>query len=401
MASPESQAQSTTARKAAEEAELQAREEASRRRTHASWAPKKEKSEKELAAEQAAAEAEAARKAAEAADPKRVEAESAKAEGNALYKQKNFSGAIACYEAACAAFPADMCYRLNIAAALLASRKYAEAALACDEALATAKANRSTSYNGFEMIAKALARKGTALGKAGRWSEAIRCYEDSLLEKHDSGVEKKLKGAKKALKKAEADAYLNKEEGEAAKARGNILFKEGKWKDAIAEYSDAIKRDPTNAKYFCNRGACYTKLMAFDPALKDVTQAIKLDPKYVKAYGRKGCIEFFLKRYNAAMETFRKGIELDPSDEACVDGLKRTVTKVNQVAQSGTAEERDAMRAEAMKDPEIQNILRDPVVQSVLEDMQKNPQSMGKHLANPGIAEKINKLVGAGIIGMG
>ncbi len=47
------------------------------------------------------------------------------------------------------------------------------------------------------------------------------------------------------------------------------------------------RRNPTDAKIYSNRAACYTKLMSFDLALKDCERAIELDPQFIKAYLRK------------------------------------------------------------------------------------------------------------------
>ena len=57
---------------------------------------------------------------------------------------------------------------------------------------------------------------------------------------------------------------------------------------------------------------------------------------------------------------------------------------------------------EAMKDPEIQAILRDPQMNIILEQMQKDPKAASKIMReDPQVANAIQKLMGAGILRMG
>jgi tetratricopeptide (TPR) repeat protein len=64
---------------------------------------------------------------------------------------------------------------------------------------------------------------------------------------------------------------------------GNKLFKEGKYDEALVQYSDAISKNPTVSIYFSNRALCYYKLKKFSFALADSNSAYKLDPSNFKA----------------------------------------------------------------------------------------------------------------------
>ena len=93
-----------------------------------------------------------------------------------------------------------------------------------------------------------------------QYEEAVKFYKEAQLEHQTVKVSDQLRKAEKKVKQAAANAYLDPAKGLEAKERGNEKFKGGDFPAAIAEYSEAIKRDPTNAVYYNNRSAAYMKL---------------------------------------------------------------------------------------------------------------------------------------------
>jgi stress-induced-phosphoprotein 1 len=63
-----------------------------------------------------------------------------------------------------------------------------------------------------------------------------------------------------------------------------------------------------------------------------------------------------------------------------------------------TDEEKKEQYAHAMADPEIQSIISDPVIQQILREFNENPTAAQQAMANPGVRQKIQKLIAAGII---
>lgn len=60
----------------------------------------------------------------------------------------------------------------------------------------------------------------------------------------------------------------------------------------------------------------------------------------------------------------------------------------------------ESARQRAANDPEIQAILSDPAMRLILNQMSEDPSALREHLQNPEIAEKLAKLVDAGIIAL-
>jgi len=174
------------------------------------------------------------------------------------------------------------------------------------------------------------------------------------------------------------------------KIKAMNFFQKGDFPQALKHYSEAIKRNPTDAKLYSNRAACYAKLMEFPLALKDCDEAIKLDPSFIKAYLRKGAALMLMKDMGQAKATYRKALEIDPNCQEAMDNYYQCSLK----ADSNPEE----IRSRAMNDPEVQAILGDPGMRIILEQMQSEPKALREHLRNPAIAHKIQKLIDVGII---
>jgi tetratricopeptide (TPR) repeat protein len=70
--------------------------------------------------------------------------------------------------------------------------------------------------------------------------------------------------------------------------RGNAYADKGDIDRAIADYDQAIRLDPNNVFAFFNRGNNYGEMKDYDRAIADFEQVIRLDPKYAPAYYGRG-----------------------------------------------------------------------------------------------------------------
>lgn len=318
-------------------------------------------------------------------------ADAFKTKGNEHYKKKEFTEAIAEYEKALELIPTEITYILNISSVKLEQGDLAGCIEQCQKAIDVGRANQAP----FQMIAKAYERMGNAQARHNNNKEALNYYRKAQVEYHNPALDATMKKIEKKIKEDEEQAYIDPAKGVEAKERGNELFKEGKYPESVKEYTEAVRRDPKNPVYYSNRAAAYIKLMDFGRAKEDCNKAIELDPKFVRAYARRGNVEYAVKEYKKAMESFRQGLELDPENEECKEGLKKV-----SIAVSSTGDERDLKERQqrAFEDPEIRAIMQDPVMIQVLRDMSTDPKAATKHMSDPKVAAKIEKLIAAGIV---
>lgn len=111
------------------------------------------------------------------------------------------------------------------------------------------------------------------------------------------------------------------------KAKGNALFRDSKFLEAIVEYTAAIDLDPRNPVIYSNRSLAFLRLEQYFYALKDADTSIHLNPEWSKGYYRKGQVETLTEQFEAALVTYKKGIEVNSFDEGLKTALKEAELK--------------------------------------------------------------------------
>jgi peptidoglycan/xylan/chitin deacetylase (PgdA/CDA1 family)/uncharacterized caspase-like protein len=92
--------------------------------------------------------------------------------------------------------------------------------------------------------------------------------------------------------------------------RGDALFKEKRYQEALDEFLTAAKMDPKSALAANNAGFIYYKLQQIEESIEWTKKAIEIDPKRSVAYQNLGDLYYQLNRLEDARPYYEKYLEL-------------------------------------------------------------------------------------------
>lgn len=92
--------------------------------------------------------------------------------------------------------------------------------------------------------------------------------------------------------------------------RGIALSAQRKHTQAIKDYDEALRLDPSYAPGYYNRGLSYQRLGKRDRAIDDYSQAILFKPDYGEAFGNRGNVYLALMQYRRAIEDYDQAIRI-------------------------------------------------------------------------------------------
>ncbi|XP_028279462.1 stress-induced-phosphoprotein 1 isoform X2 [Parambassis ranga] len=103
--------------------------------------------------------------------------------------------------------------------------------------------------------------------------------------------------------------------------KGIKLVQEGLYAQAVSMFTEAIKCDPKDYRFFGNRSYCYYCLEQYPQALADAERSIQLAPDWPKGHFRKGSALMGMKRYSEAEKAMEQVLKLDKDCEEAVNDL--------------------------------------------------------------------------------
>jgi tetratricopeptide (TPR) repeat protein/serine/threonine protein kinase len=161
-------------------------------------------------------------------------------------------------------------------------------------------------------------RMGKCLLRLERWAEAELAFTACIALQPDAAgpyfsrayvcakqnkEAQALEDYQKAIDRGDYAAYMN---------RGVIHANNGRWTEAIADYSRALKMNPASHSSYRNRAIAYERQGEFEKALADYNKAIEWQPS-ADFYCNRALFHARRKHYQEALDDFRQANELDPT----------------------------------------------------------------------------------------
>ncbi|XP_068597715.1 uncharacterized protein zgc:123010 [Brachionichthys hirsutus] len=100
--------------------------------------------------------------------------------------------------------------------------------------------------------------------------------------------------------------------------KGIKLVQEGYYSQAATMFTEAIRCDPKDNRFFGNRSYCYYCLEQYPQALADAERSIQLAPDWPKGHFRQGSALLGMKRYSEAGKAMEQVLKLDKDCEEAV-----------------------------------------------------------------------------------
>ena len=112
-----------------------------------------------------------------------------------------------------------------------------------------------------------------------------------------------------------------------ALAEGSALMAAGRLPEAIAIFSEIIRRRPAFAEGWNKRATAYFLAGDFQRSLADCDQVIKRNPRHFGALSGYGQIYFRLEQFDKAIEYWRRALRVNPN----MTGLKENIEGAEQL----------------------------------------------------------------------
>jgi len=171
----------------------------------------------------------------------------------------------------------------------------------------------------------------------------------SRLDAGNPEIERLMSKVKPKFEQLERKRKASLSSTERYKERGDELYKDAKFEEAVGEYTKCInalkasgkETSPLALKAYSNRAACNKQISHFDGTIEDCTAVLEVEPENVKALIRRAQAFEGVERYRFALQDVKTVLKMPyhkvgKSNFDLCNGmqyrLQRTVNQLKQMS---------------------------------------------------------------------
>lgn len=126
---------------------------------------------------------------------------------------------------------------------------------------------------------------------------------------------------------------VNAQQVEQLIKKGNDLYKQQQYEQAMTAYREALSKDPSNTTAKFNLANTNYKLSKPDEAIKtfeDLAAEGKETPEIAKAYYNKGAVLSSQKKLEESIDAYKNALRQDPNDTEARENLQKALLELKK-----------------------------------------------------------------------
>jgi tetratricopeptide (TPR) repeat protein len=112
--------------------------------------------------------------------------------------------------------------------------------------------------------------------------------------------------------------------------RGWAFYLKEDYQTAMADFDAALKLDPEMRSAYQGRGSCHRELGDFEKAIRDLTEAIRRDSTDADTFERRAKCFHYLEQYEKALADRNRAVELEPHEFVYLFGRGQTLRELKR-----------------------------------------------------------------------
>ncbi len=166
--------------------------------------------------------------------------------------------------------------------------------------------------------------------------------------------------------------------------QGNLLYKEGKYEQAIAEYQKALQLNPSNQDAKFNLANALYRIKSYPDAEKGFLELNEVEDKSLvqRSTYNKGVLYSREKKLLESIEAYKDALILNPGDENARINLQKALEEWKKMNPSQKKQDQKKQQQQQQKQPPPKTNLNKKQIEQYLKSLQQKEQEVQQKMQN-------------------